>query len=139
MIELQTTLEGKKTYFHNMQEHSKILDYCLGGCWDYHKGCIDSVLWREGGETIYLRLPIKVIKGELDRPNALIEFESPYVIKHVVNTGLDREASSLATVAGLGQFQDPLDQDGLIRYKNEWQENGEQAVSRIEEHVSFLS
>ncbi|WP_164669467.1 YugN family protein [Virgibacillus doumboii] len=138
MIELETELEGKRTHFGTVQDYSKQLNYTLGGCWDYHKGCIDSILWRDGGETIYLRLSVKVIKGELDRPNALIEFEKPYVIKHVVNTGLDRDVNSLATVSGFSQFQDPLDQDGLIRDKKEWQENGEQAVDRILNQVSFI-
>ncbi len=138
LIELQTELEGKQTYFRNMVKYRKRLNYCLGDCWDYHKGCLDSALWREGGETIYLRLPFKVLEGELDRPNALIEFETPYVIKHVVNTGLDRSAGALGAVSGFSQFQDPLDRDGLIRDKNEWEENGEQAVERIVEHVSFL-
>ncbi|WP_106498375.1 YugN family protein [Lentibacillus sp. Marseille-P4043] len=138
MIELQTELEGKKTYYRNVLKHSKRLDYTLGGCWDYHKGCLDSILWREAGETIYLRLPFKVLEGELDRPNALIEFEKPYVIKHVVNTGLDKDVNALATVSGFSQFQDPLDQDGRIKDKNEWEENGEQAVDQIVDQVSFL-
>ena len=137
MIKLQTALEGKKTYYRNMLKHSKDLGFSLGGCWDYHKGCLDSILWREAGETIYLRMPFSVLKGELDRPNAYIEFETPYVIKHVVNTGLDRDANSLASASGFSQFQDPLDKDGLIRDKNEWEENGEQAINRILERVSF--
>lgn len=137
LIRLQTALEGKKTYYGNMLEHAKDLGFCLGGCWDYHKGCLDSVLWREGGESIYLRLPFSVLKGELDRPNAYIEFETPFVIKHVVNTGLDNDANSLVSASGFSQFQDPLDKDGLIRDKGEWEENGEQAVSRIMERIRF--
>lgn len=138
MIELETPIEGKRAYYGTVQGYSKKLNYTLGGCWDYHKGCIDSILWREAGETIYLRLPVKVIKGELDSPNALIEFEKPYVIKHVVNTGLDRDTNSLAAASGFSQFQNPLDQDGQIKDKNEWEENGEQAVNRILERVSFM-
>lgn len=137
MIELQTDLEGKKTSYGSMLDHSKALGYSLGGCWDYHKGCLDSILWREGGETIYLRLPFSVLKGELDRPNALIEFETPYVIKHVVNTGLDKDTNSLVSATGFSQFQDPLDKDGQIKDKNEWEEFGEEAVSRIMKRVSF--
>lgn len=138
LIKLQTAIEGKRTYYGNMLDHAKQLGYCLGGCWDYHKGCLDSLLWREEGESIYLRIPFQVLKGELDRPNAFIEFETPYVIKHVVNTGLDRDESSLASATGFSQFQDPLDKDGLIRDKNEWEENGEQAVNRIMDHIGFV-
>ncbi|GGJ84686.1 hypothetical protein GCM10007063_03980 [Lentibacillus kapialis] len=116
MIELQTELEGKRTYYRDMAKHSKKLGYCLGECWDYHKGCLD---------------------GELDRPNAYIQFETPCVIKHVVNTGLDKNANALGAATGFSQFQEPLDQDGLIRDKNEWEELGEQAVNNIMEYVRF--
>lgn len=44
---------------------------------------------------------------------------------HVVNTGLDRDANLLASASGFSQFQDPLDKDGLIRDKNEWEEYGD--------------
>ncbi|MDQ0197650.1 hypothetical protein [Neobacillus ginsengisoli] len=37
----------------------------------------------------------------LDHSSALIEFGTPFVIKHIVNIGLD-------------QFQTPLDNDGYI-------------------------
>lgn len=139
MIELETDLEGKRTFFGNVAKKEKQLRYTLGGCWDYDRGCIDSILWREAGETIYLRMPFKVIEGELDRPDALVEFEKPYVIKHVVNIGLERDGSSLATVSGLSQFQKPLDTDGKIHDKNEWEENGEQAVDQIVSQVQFLN
>ncbi|MBU6080198.1 MULTISPECIES: YugN family protein [Allobacillus] len=138
MIELDTTIEGKRTFYGNMLSEAKRLKFTLGGCWDYDRGCIDSILWREAGETIYLRLPFQVIEGELDRPNALIEFEKPYVIKHVVNIGLEKDANALATISGLGQFQKPLDTDGKIHDKNEWEENGEEAVEKIVSHVNFL-
>ncbi|WP_164669372.1 YugN family protein [Virgibacillus doumboii] len=137
MIELQTELEGKKTYFRNMKKQSKKFGYCLGECWDYHKGCLDGLLWREAGESIYLRMPFKVLEGELDRPDAYIQFETPYVIKHVVNTGLDKDVNALGAATGFNQFQEPLDRDGLIRDKNEWEDLGEQTVNKIVEHVRF--
>ncbi|WP_174612863.1 YugN family protein [Virgibacillus ihumii] len=137
MIDLETPLKGKRTYFRNILKPSKKLGYCLGDCWDYHKGCLDSLLWREGGESIYLRMPFNVLEGELDRPNAYIQFDKPYVIKHVVNTGLDKNASALGAASGFSQFQKPLDKDGLIKDKNEWEDLGEQAVDTIMKHIHF--
>src|SRR5690625_3311373 len=74
----------------------------------YHKGKFDMVLCRNGGETIYIRIPFDVLEGELDRPNAFIQFGKPYVIKHVVNTGLDWDENSLLATTGFNQFQSLL-------------------------------
>ncbi|OAH55730.1 MULTISPECIES: YugN family protein [Bacillaceae] len=135
MLKLQTDLEGKKAYFGDMQDTLKNLGYDLGGHWDYEQGSFDSILWRDGGETIYLRIPFLVVDGELENCDASIEFQTPFVIKHVVNTGLDNDESSLATATGFNQFQDPLDTDGQIKNKNKWEDAGEQAVKQI---VSYL-
>lgn len=130
-MELQTELEGKNTYFGQMRDGIKNLGYCLGGGWEYHKGSFDSVLWREGGETIYLRIPFLVLEGELDEHEAYIKFQRPFVIKHVVNIGLDNDESSLISATGFGQFQDPIDTDGQIKNKSKWKEVGLEAVNKI--------
>lgn len=135
MIKLQTGLEGKRAYFGNIQSDLEKHGYCLGGNWDYKQGFFDSILWREAGETIYLRLPFTVLEGELDNPDAYIMFQTPYVIKHVVNIGLDTDANSLASAVGLNQFQDPLDTDGQLVNKTKWEEAGEQAVSQVFNYV----
>lgn len=134
MLELQTELEGKRTYFGEFLNLIQPKGYNLGGGWDYQNGCFDSVLHRDEGETIYLRMPFYVHDGVLDDQFASIEFQKPYVIKHVVNIGLDHETNSLAT-ASLNQFQEPLDKDGYIHDKSRWALAGEQA---IEEIVSYL-
>lgn len=135
MLRLQTDLEGKKAYFGDMQDRLKNLGYCLGGNWDYDKGSFDSILWRDGGETIYLRVPFHVLDGILDECEASIEFQTPFVIKHVVNIGFDKDENSLLTATGFNQFQDPLDTDGQIKNKNKWEDAGEQAVKQI---LSYL-
>src|SRR5699024_12295092 len=87
-------------------------------------------IW-EGGETFYVRMPFQVLKGELDRKDAWSEFQKPFVIKHVVNIGLDLGTNSLLTASGFNQFQEPLDKDGYIRDKSKWQEFGEEAIGDI--------
>ncbi|MEI4770031.1 YugN family protein [Psychrobacillus sp. FJAT-51614] len=136
MLQLHTELEGKKAYFGDLKSRIQNLGYSIGGNWDYHKGSFDNVLHRDGGETIYLRLPFEVLEGDLDHHEAYIRFQTPYVIKHVVNMGLDTDVNSLMTSTGFDQFQDPLDKDGQIVNKNRWAHAGEQAVQQV---VQFLN
>ncbi|MET0960232.1 MAG: YugN family protein [Psychrobacillus psychrotolerans] len=131
MLQLQTELEGKEIGFGDLRSRIDSLGYTIGGNWDYHKGSFDNVLWRDEGETIYLRLPFEVVEGELDNYDAQIKFQTPYVIKHVVNIGLDDEENSLLTSTGFNQFQPPVDKDGQIENQNKWTAAGEQAVEKI--------
>lgn len=130
MIRLKTGLEGRKTQFGVMQSRLEESGYHLGGNWDYHTGYFDRVLNREEGETIYIRAPFDVIAGMLDQDNASIQFKTPYIIKHVVNTGFDSEENSLLT-STFNQFQEPLDKDGRIPDKSKWQEIGVREVNRL--------
>ncbi|OKL35402.1 hypothetical protein BLL40_15225 [Domibacillus mangrovi] len=134
MLKLQTDIEGKKAYFGDIQDTLKPLGYDLGGNWGYDQGSFDSILSRDGGETIYLRIPFRVLNGALDEYDASIEFQTPIVIKHVINIGLDNDQSSLLT-SSFNQFQDPLDTDGQIKNKNKWEDAGEQAVKRIIDYL----
>lgn len=131
MINLQTDMEGQEMPFGYAEDTLKKWGFCLGGGWDYYHGIFDGILNREGGETIYLRLPFEVMEGELDKRNAWIQFQQPFVIKHVVNKGLEKDQNALLTVTGLSQFQKPLDKDAHIRDKSKWVEFGEEAVGDI--------
>jgi hypothetical protein len=131
MIRLETDIEGVQMTFGEARKELKKYGLVIGGNWDYDRGIFDGNMHREGGETIYLRLPFKVLKGELDRKDAWIEFEQPFVIKHVVNLGLDHDSSALLASTGFSQFQEPLDKDGYIHDKSKWQEFGEEAIGDI--------
>ncbi len=130
MLKLNTTLEGKTALFGEAKHLLKKIGYDFGGNWDYHCGSFDSVLYRQEGETFYLRVPFCVIDGMLDHHHAHIEFETPYIIKHVVNVGLDTDESSLVSAA-FNQFQEPIDRDGAINNEQKWEEIGEQAIRQI--------
>lgn len=134
MLELNTELEGKLADFGPLREQVINHGYHFGGGWDYHRGCFDSILHREGGETIYLRLPFEVLEGALDDFNTSIRFRKPYVIKHVVNTGLDRDSSSLIG-GSFNQFQEPIDKDAQIRDKSRWEAAGELAIDEILQYL----
>lgn len=131
MLKLQTDLEGHVAYFGIVNNCVEEQGYHLGGSWDYYHGCFDHTLYREGAETIYIRIPFVVLDGELDRPEALIKFTTPFVIKHVVNLGLDSDESSLLDATGFSQFQAPLDTDGHIEDKSKWAHAGEVAVKKL--------
>lgn len=128
---METDIEGKQMYFGYAQKQLKKFGIFMGGGWDYDRGIFDGILHREKGETYYLRLPFVVLKGELDRRDSFIEFKKPFIIKHVVNLGLDHSGSSLLTATGLSQFQKPLDRDGYIPNKSNWEEFGEEIIGDI--------
>ena len=131
MIKLNSVIEGKKTNFGLAKSifHSYGCSFCSN--FEYDQGKFDGILWQEGGETIYLRIPFQVLTGVLDSQNAFIQFGTPYVIKHVVNIGLDYDENSFITATGLNQFQEPLDKDGYIYDKSRWAQAGEEAIERI--------
>lgn len=139
MIILNTDIEGKKVTFGSARDifHSYGCSFCSN--FDYDKGKFDAILHRDGGETIYLRVPFYVVDGMLDHPKASIEFGAPFVIKHVVNLGLDYDEHSLVTATtGLAQFQDPIDKDGYIVDKSRWQQAGEEAIGQIYHSMTHL-
>ena len=83
-------------------------------------------------ENLFIWIPIYVLDGVLDHSNALIEFGKPFIIKHVVNTGLDHDENSFVTATtGLDQFQTPLDKDGYIYDKSRWAKAGEEAIELV--------
>ncbi|MGG0655884.1 YugN family protein [Rummeliibacillus pycnus] len=132
MIQFESRIEGIKTEFGYIRDIFEPFGCSFCSNFEYHEGKFDSILYRKDGETIYLRIPFKVIDGELDHYSAYIQFGRPYVIKHVVNLGLDYDENSLMTVsAGLSQFQDPLDKDGEIRDKSRWVKAGEEKIEHI--------
>jgi hypothetical protein len=131
MLKLQTELEGQTASFGIVSDCIRELGYHLGGNWDYDRGCFDHILCQEGGETIYIRIPFFVMDGELDDYGASIKFGTPYIIKHVVHVGLDRDGDSLLDATGFSQFQKPIDKDGKIIHKNRWIHAGEVAVKDL--------
>ncbi|ARK21154.1 hypothetical protein CSV69_10895 [Sporosarcina sp. P26b] len=134
MLELNTSIEGKLACFGTLRDKVDQHGYHFGGGWDYDKGSFDSILHREGGETIYLRVPFEAHDGELDDFNTSIKFKKPYVIKHVVNLGLEHDDSSLIS-GSFNQFQTPLDKDAEIRDKSRWETAGELAIEEILQYL----
>ncbi|MFJ8264196.1 YugN family protein [Rummeliibacillus sp. NPDC094406] len=132
MIQFESRIEGKKTEFGYIRDIFEPFSCNFCSNFEYHEGMFDSILYREDGETIYLRMPFRVIEGELDHYSAYIQFGKPYVIKHVVNLGLDYDENSLLTATGgFSQFQDPLDRDGEINDKSRWVKAGKEKINQM--------
>src|SRR5690625_4018524 len=131
MIHLETDIEGEQMTFGYAQKTLEEIGYTMGVSCEYDSVFVNGVLHRKGGETMYVRLPFQELEGELDRQDAWIEFQKPFVIRHVVNVGLDKVSNSLIAATGFSQFQEPLDKDGYIRDKSKWQEFGEEAIGDI--------
>lgn len=128
MLQLQSNIVGKEIGFGYLRDHIESRGFTIGGNWDYDYGCFDAILWREEGETIYLRLPFIVTQGELDYYDAQIRFQNPFIIKHVVNIGLDYDEGSLLDATGASQFQAPIEKDAKIHRKSQWIQIGEKVV-----------
>ncbi len=128
LLQFDSKIVGKEIGYGYLRDHIIDRGFTIGGNWEYHKGSFDAVLWRGGGETIYLRVPFIVTVGELDNEDAQIRFQKPFVIKHVANVGLDYDEGSLLDATGASQFQTPLDKDGHIHDKSRWIQAGEQVV-----------
>lgn len=139
MLTLESDLEGRIIRFDSMCSIVQKRGYVLCGNWEYDRGKFDHVLWRHEGETIYIRLPFKVVKGMLDRKDAHLKFSTPYIIKHVVHEGLESDSEGLMTVAGFSQFQKPLDPDGKINDHDQWREIARQSLAPIVEEMTAYS
>jgi hypothetical protein len=139
MFQIQSDIEGKRAYFGAARDIFKSYGCSFCSNFEYDQGKFDALLWREGGESIFLRIPIYVLEGELDHSKALIEFGTPFVIKHVVNIGLDHDENSFLTATtGLDQFQTPLDKDGYIYDKSRWAKAGREAIEQVMSSMTGL-
>ncbi|BBI32228.1 YugN family protein [Cohnella abietis] len=106
--------------------------FTLGGNWDYVHGSFDCAL--DDANKVWLRLPFNVTVGDLDsesqESDAEIQFNEPYVLKHVYNEGLDHEAQPRAMGALFDQFSDPVDSDDEI--ESHWIEQAKKKLASVE-------
>jgi hypothetical protein len=137
VIQFQSEIVGKEAVYGEIKEPFEREGFTLGGNWDYGEAFFDAILEREKGETIYLRLPVHVVEGQLDDRDSRLSFEQPLLLRHVVHTGIDKDENLLAlgamplTSSLMGQFQEPAVPDGEIHEQNLRLEKASQAIKRI--------
>lgn len=139
IISLKSTIEGKTVIYGNALKRFKVAGLDIGGGWEYDHGMFDTILYQRKETTIYLRVPFEVLEGELDSPRTIIRFQTPFVIKHVMNIGLDEEDSASLTAAGLEQFQAPQDSDAPIDRQHEFAIDAQKKLDQITEDLMFAS
>jgi len=132
MISIQSEIEGKEARYGDIEEIFSREGFVLGGGWDYFEAYFDCALERDGGETIYLRLPVEVMNGQLDDAGAELKFKQPFLIRHVVNTGLTKDEPEPTTIGSVVvQFQPPLESDGEIHNRDQRVEKAKQAIQKL--------
>lgn len=67
-----TFIEGKRAFYGEVREDFESLGFVINGNWEYHKAIFDNILSQHEGVTIYLRIPIYVLQGQLDRDDAFL-------------------------------------------------------------------
>ena len=136
MISIQSEIEGKEARYGDIKEPFSQEGFVLGGSWDFDGGYLDCELDKEEGETVYLRIPVKVVQGQLDEADARLRFLQPFLVRHVVNLGIsDGESEGGPLESAFVQFQTPLETDGEIHHQDLRIDKGKKAIQRIFPYV----
>lgn len=112
MKSIQSSLPGTRGTFGFFRE-ALGPNFSLAN-WDYEQGYFDQAL--DDQNMVYLRLPIKVLQGELDSADAWVELGTPFVLRHVYQTGVEQDIGFYEPLASsaMNQFQEPLDKDAKV-------------------------
>jgi hypothetical protein len=132
MYHISSTLTWQVQEFTDVRHVLGQRGFTLGGNWAYDAGSFDCAL--DDANQVWLRLPFAVTIGNLDSEtddnDAKIRFDEPFVLKHVYNEGLDREAQPRTVTALFDQFSDPVAADADIEPR--WIEQARRKLREIE-------
>jgi hypothetical protein len=130
MIEISSTIVGKQYDLYKLEQLLKPIGYSIGGNWDYDHGSFDYKIADEEGYQ-FLRVPFKAIDGQLDSRNCTVELQTPFLLSHVYEEGIDHDYSQIGnTSAAFNQFQDPVDKDGT--FPDQYIDKGKALVEELE-------
>lgn len=130
---INSTIAGKQAVFGDIRSRLDRFDFVLAN-WDYDRGFFDRQL--DDKSMVFVRIPFEVREGELDNVDARIEFGTPFVLKHVYQTGVEEEIgynASHVVSPLLNQFQEPIDKDAPV--EESWVRQGEEIVRALEQNV----
>ncbi|RXZ84336.1 hypothetical protein EBB07_03795 [Paenibacillaceae bacterium] len=132
MIPLTSELENREHKFLEVQRLLDPYEFSLGGNWDYEQGTFDRYLDKE--HMVWLRIPFQVTAGNIDSEtsdnNAMIRIGRPFILKHIYNDGIDREAQPRLLGGLIDQFQEPIDKDAEVETK--WVDKGQMLLHDVE-------
>ncbi|WP_019412563.1 YugN family protein [Paenisporosarcina sp. TG20] len=118
MIELNSSLKGKRFEKGHLEEFLTSQGFTIGGGWEYDHAYFDYVFQKAPYYDV-LRIPVLVKSGDFEQPSAKLEFGVPFLLRHCYQYGLDDEKDALFGIGAgtLNQFQKPIDKDAPISEK----------------------
>lgn len=132
MIPLDSSIINREEGFDQARHYLHKFDFTLGGNWDYDHGYFDRSL--DEANKVWLRIPFNVthgaLDGDTDATNAIVRFGTPFVLKHIYNEGLDKEAQISTYGALVNQFQEPVDKDAPV--EDEWVSKAKEILRKVE-------
>ncbi|MDQ1910155.1 YugN-like family protein [Paenibacillus sp. GD4] len=132
MIPINSSIENTQEPFDKIRNYLHSFEFVLGGNWDYEHGYFDRYL--DEGHKVWLRIPFEVthgrLEGDTDATDAVIRVGTPFVLKHVYNEGLDKEAQIRTYGALVDQFQEPVDKDAPVDDK--WVQQAKDMLQEVE-------
>jgi len=134
MQPIHSSLTGKRGTFGYFRDALSPEGFTLAN-WDYRKGYLDCQM--DDKAMVFLRVPVDVREGELDNPEALLELGTPFVLKHVYQTGVEENIgyySSHYAAPLMNQFQEPIDKDAPV--EQAWIDKATSIVRRLEERFA---
>ncbi|MBO8164569.1 MAG: hypothetical protein H0Z34_12720 [Brevibacillus sp.] len=133
---LHSTITGKEGVFGQIRELLADDGFTLAN-WDYDRGFLDRKLDDKG--MVFLRLPLEVRHGHLDEADAQVQFGTPFVLKHVYQSGVEEhigyEGSNVIAPL-VNQFQEPVEKDAPL--DDGWVEKAEAVLRRVERKLETL-
>lgn len=129
MIEIPSTVEGKHFDLYKLEQILKPLGYSIGGNWDYDHGYFDYKIDDEVGYQ-FLRLPFHAIDGQLDSRGCTVSLDTPFLLSHKYQRGLDDHVHVGNASASFNQFSEPVDKDASFPEK--YVDLGKSLVSELE-------
>ncbi|UQZ86021.1 YugN-like family protein [Paenibacillus konkukensis] len=135
MISLDSSLINREEGYDQIRDYLKDHQFTLGGNWEYDHGYFDRALDEEN--KVWLRIPFTVTHGVLDgntdATNAIISIGRPFVLKHLYNEGLDKEAQVSTYGALVDQFQEPVDKDASL--EDRWVSKAKDVLREVESSI----
>lgn len=132
MIPVDSALVNREEAYDQIRDYLDDHQFTLGGNWEYDHGYFDRAL--DNDNKVWLRIPFGVTHGKLDgdtnATDAIIRIGSPFVLKHLYNEGLDKEAQVNTYGALVDQFQEPVDKDASV--DDEWVSKAKSILREVE-------
>ncbi|HBZ10951.1 MAG TPA: hypothetical protein DEO65_13950 [Bacillus bacterium] len=113
MIQIESSIEGRRFNLHKLEQLLKPRGYTIGGNWDYDRGFFDYKMANDEGYQ-FLRVPFTAVDGQLDQKGAVVELGKPFILNHVYQEGIDDGPDPGNMTASFNQFAEPEDPDGSV-------------------------